>query len=467
MADSSPSEPGSDSLHSRRQARRARLHRRRRHVIGVVASVVVIAIAAIIATDSVRFGGDDRPSLAETVHTPTASRAPSSTSTTESKLPCRANLTSTEPLKLWVGGDSLAGSLGPALGTLAGATGVVQPYFHSRVSSGLSNPSFVDWPTLATKEMTTITPEIVVFIISTNDYPVAMNKTLDATGELAWKAAYAKEVDDMMQVLEGSGRTVLWLGAPVLGDTKQNDSIKELDAVEKDVAKKHPDVVYIDTYALFADQDGKYSSTVTDTDGKTILARSGDGVHLTVDGGNYLARAVYKVIDAQCKVTAQAVTGVTKQTIQTRGQHPGRAGKRRIRRQRGHDAPGHREQQPRDDVTVDGDQPTRDHERTCHHERARHHRAARDDDGPLGRVRQRHGRKGRRGEAVGNLAPCPTSSLPRPRRSIARLKSSKPRSVTSRTGRSSTAASTSTSSTSTRCSRTTSRTRRAHSKGAA
>ena len=42
-------------------------------------------------------------------------------------------------------------------------------------------------------------------------------------------------------------------------------------------------------------------------------------MHLTVDGGNYLARAVYKVIDAQCKVTAQAVTGVTKQTIQTPG----------------------------------------------------------------------------------------------------------------------------------------------------
>ena len=59
-------------------------------------------------------------------------------------MPCQPH--DAEPLKLWVGGDSLAGSLGPALGTLAGATGVVQPYFHSRVSSGLSNPSFVDWP---------------------------------------------------------------------------------------------------------------------------------------------------------------------------------------------------------------------------------------------------------------------------------------------------------------------------------
>jgi len=176
-----------------------------------------------------------------------------------------------------------------------------------------------DWPTLGAKEMTAVTPEIVVFIISTNDYPVALNKTLDAAGELAWKAPYTKEVDDMMKVLEGSGRTVLWLGAPVLGDTKQNDAIKELNAVEKEVAKKHPKVVYFDTYALFADADGKYSTTVTDADGKTITARSGDGVHLTMDGANYLARAVFKVVDAQCKVAAQAVTGVTKATIQTPG----------------------------------------------------------------------------------------------------------------------------------------------------
>jgi uncharacterized protein len=319
MADSSPSGSGSDSSHNRRHARRERSHRRRRQVIAVVSTLIVIAVGTVIATDSVRFGGDDRPSLAETVGTPSGARTPSSTSTTLSTLPCRAGLTSTDPLKVWVGGDSLAGSLGPALGTLAGATGVVQPYFHSRVSSGLSNPGFVDWPALAAKEMIAVTPEIVVFIISTNDYGVAMNKTVDTSGELAWKATYAKEVDDMIKILEGSGRTVLWMGAPVLGDTKQNDAIKELNAVEKDVAKKHPNAVYVDTYALLADQDGKYSATVTDTDGKTIVARSGDGVHLTPDGANYLAKAVFKLIDAQCKVTAQAVTGVTKQTIQTPG----------------------------------------------------------------------------------------------------------------------------------------------------
>jgi hypothetical protein len=319
MVDSEPTESRNDSRKSRRQARRARSHRRRRQVSVIAATIAVLAAGAAVATDSIRLSGEDRPSLAQTVRLPSET-VPSSTSTSVVPTrPCRADLTSAEPLKVWVGGDSLAGALGPAFGTIAGATGVVQPYFHSRVSSGLSNPGFVDWPALATKEMASVSPEIVVFIISTNDYSVPTNKTVDTTGELAWKATYAKKVDDMLEILGGSGRTVLWLGAPVLKDTTQNDGIKELDAVERDVVKKHANAEYVDTYALFADREGKFSLNVTDDDGKTILARSGDGVHFTTEGAAYLARAVYKLIDAQCKVTAQAVTGVTKATIQTPG----------------------------------------------------------------------------------------------------------------------------------------------------
>ena len=99
---------------------------------------------------------------------------------------CRP-LTVQRPLRLWVGGDSLAGSLGPSLGTIAGATGVVQPYFDSRVSSGLSDPGFFDWPDHATTEMARLDPEVVVFIIGTNDWtavPRRLEGRLHAEGRL-------------------------------------------------------------------------------------------------------------------------------------------------------------------------------------------------------------------------------------------------------------------------------------------
>ena len=123
------------------------------------------------ATVAVAMTRDDgKQSAANTaLADPPDAAAPTSTSTTVAARHCRA-LSSDDPLRLWVGGDSLAGSLGPALGELTGSTGVVQPYFDSRVSSGLANPGFFDWPDHATTEMTRLDPDVVVFIIGTNDY---------------------------------------------------------------------------------------------------------------------------------------------------------------------------------------------------------------------------------------------------------------------------------------------------------
>ena len=85
------------------------------------------------------------------------------------------------------------------------------------------------------------------------------------------------------------------------------------------MAKRHPEVQYVDAYKLFSDADGKFAQDLPDENGKVVTMRAGDGVHLTVDGADYLARTVYKPVDAQCHVTAQKVDGATKQTIETEG----------------------------------------------------------------------------------------------------------------------------------------------------
>jgi hypothetical protein len=256
----------------------------------------------------VRFGGSDTPSLAGTVHASGNDVARSVTTTTGARN-CRP-LSTSDPLRLWVGGDSLAGSLGPSLGTIAGATGVVQPYFDSRVSSGLADPGFFDWPDHATTEMARLDPEVVVFIIGTNDW-TAVSGT--------WKDDYSAKVDSMMKTLIGPGRTVYWLGAPTLKDPKMDAAVVQVNAVAQDVAKRHPKVHYVDTYKLFSDADGAFSADLPDETGKVTTMRTGDGVHFTNDGAGYLARQVYKLVDAQCGVTEQKVSGATKQTIETEG----------------------------------------------------------------------------------------------------------------------------------------------------
>ncbi len=299
-----------DAPPGRRHRRDERRRRRIRHVVAVVASVAVLALFVVLATDAVRFGGDDRPSLAGTAQPVEPDDSSPTASTALATLQCRT-LSTTDPLRLWVGGDSLAGSLGPALGTIAGATGVVQPYFDSRVSSGLSSPGFFDWPEHATSEMARLDPEVVVFIIGANDWTAV-------SGD-AWKAEYGQEVDAMMKTLIGSGRTVYWVGSPTLKDGKMDAAVVEVNAVAQDVAKRHSQVHYVDAYKLFSDANGEFSGDLPDETGKVVTMRAGDGVHFTMDGADYLARNVYKLVDAQCGVTEQKVAGITKPTIETEG----------------------------------------------------------------------------------------------------------------------------------------------------
>jgi hypothetical protein len=123
----------------------------------------------------------------------------------------------------------------------------------------------------------------------------------------------------MMKTLVGPGRTVYWIGSPTLKDEKMDAAVVEVNAVAQDVAKRHSKVHYVDAYKLFSGADGTYSAELPDETGKVSTMRTGDGVHLTMDGADYLARSVYKLVDTQCDVTAQKVAGVTKQTIESEG----------------------------------------------------------------------------------------------------------------------------------------------------
>ena len=66
-------------------------------------------------------------------------------------------------------------------------------------------------------------------------------------------------------------------------------AVVEVNAIAQDVAKRHPEVQYVDAYKLFSDTDGKFAADLPDETGKVVTMRAGDGVHLT-DGRRRLPR---------------------------------------------------------------------------------------------------------------------------------------------------------------------------------
>jgi hypothetical protein len=184
--------------------------------------------------------------------------------------------------------------------------------FFSKVSSGLSTPEFWDWPEHGTEEMFKLDPEVAVFIVGANDTMIIGD---DVDG---WRRQYEQSVEEMMTLLIGEGRTVYWVGAPVLED---DDSlhVAQLNEVFREVAARHPEVVYVDAYALFATPEGEYTDSLTDGEGETILVRADDGVHFTPEGGDHLANAIFPQLDAQCALLARAVPDAAKDVIETEG----------------------------------------------------------------------------------------------------------------------------------------------------
>lgn len=292
-----------------RHQHRVTARRHARAVLWSAGTIIVVGLLAIVLTDSVRLPRPSGPRLAGPANALTGNAR-----VADGPLPPPRALAADQPLRLWIAGDSLAGSLGPSLGDMTAATGVVQPVYDSRVSTALTTPSFFDWPKHAARELARLQPEVVVFVIGTND------ANLEPADSPTWKADYANLVEQMLSVLVGNPpRPVYWVGAPIMKDSALSAHVRDVNAVAQDVIARHPGITYVDSYSLFADTDGSYSASLPDASGKRVPVRADDGVHFTPEGGDRLAGAVFKLLDARWHILQQAVPGAAKQVIETKG----------------------------------------------------------------------------------------------------------------------------------------------------
>lgn len=311
-------EPGNGGAtrRARREVGAARRRRRVRVALGtlVATGLVVVGLGV---SDTIRLGGGE-PALAGRRPTPSPSLDPPP-STTEGGPKCRAFLSPDDPLRLWIAGDSLVGSLGPALGWTAADTGIVQPVYDSRISSGLGNPSFFDWPEHATEELERLDPEVVVFFIGTNDWSFPRSRPVDESGEPAWRADYATRVDEMLDLLTDGDRIVYWVGAPILRDSKMDRGVEQVNDVARARVEQHVEATYVDAYRLFADDEGDYAASLPAANGRMVRLRADDGVHLTPKGADWIAAAVWQLLDPRCRLSTQEVPDEPKKVIRTKG----------------------------------------------------------------------------------------------------------------------------------------------------
>ncbi len=293
---------------SRRTNRAVRAQHWRR-VASVTGGGVVIALAigvALVFTNVVNLPGSADAHVTAAHPDPTTTTTPRARATGHHRA-----LTGADPLRLWIAGDSLAGSVGPSLGQMTADTGVVQPQYDSRVSSGLLNTKFFDWPKHVTEQLALLRPEAVVFIVGTNDANVW-------SPSLA--ADYRLRTERLMRQLVGPDhREVLWVGAPVAKTKSLETGVLAVDQIQKNVAASIAGVTYFDSHALFDDALGQYQQSFPDELGRRQVMRAGDGVHFSVAGGDYISRALFRILDRHWDLTAQSILNAPKTVRETEG----------------------------------------------------------------------------------------------------------------------------------------------------
>lgn len=217
--------------------------------------------------------------------------------------------TATEPLRVWVGGDSMSQVFGESFLRMAEERGDIEATHDYRISSGLTRPDFFDWPAHLANDVLATGPEVVVIMFGANDaQPLNIDGVVRESSEPEWLAEYRRRVASTMDLLGGEDRFVVWVGQPIMRSSSFSERIARLNTIYREEAASRPWIHFLDTWPLFADANGAYSDYLPGADGEPELMRQQDGIHLSRPGGDRLAEAILQVIDEEAAVATTATT---------------------------------------------------------------------------------------------------------------------------------------------------------------
>jgi uncharacterized protein len=203
---------------------------------------------------------------------------------------------------LYVTGDSLAITPGESVINKALATqsigllGVVDGH----VATGLARPEVFNWPAYLAEVVERDHPDAMVLTIGSND-----DQTLtgegggQSFGSPAWIEEYRRRVGGLMDAVTGDGKaTLFWMGLPPMRNTERYETRYQIinDIVKSEASRRKGRVVFVDTSKTLSPRGGGYADYLANPDGTIVQVRTGDGIHVTREGGDRIADAVLQAM---------------------------------------------------------------------------------------------------------------------------------------------------------------------------
>ena len=225
--------------------------------------------------------------------------------------PARQKFTPQKKLRLWIAGDSLVITPGYSIVRAAGGSPVIQSVggIDGHIATGLTRPDVFNWFNELTTQVKALHPNVVVLNFGANDnhgYMTGLPNgvSIGAFASPEWVKEYRRRVGAVMDTVNRAGAVVVWIGLPIARSPTETQEFDKINAVVLQEAKLRPrKVIFIDTYNMFAGDDGGFAEYLQNDKGDTVKVRAGDGVHFETAGGDIIAREVLKQLNLRFDLT--------------------------------------------------------------------------------------------------------------------------------------------------------------------
>ena len=245
--------------------------------------------------------------------TPTKTPTAKPTKPVVAKPPAKQKFTPQKKLRLWIAGDSLVITPGYSIVRAAGGSPVIQSVggVDGHVATGLTRPDVFNWFSELTTQVKALHPNVVVLNFGANDNHSYMTGLPEGTSigaflSPSWTKEYLRRVRIVMDTINRTGATVVWIGLPIVSSPTESQEFDKINAiVVKEVRRRGPaKAIYIDTYTMFAGDNGGFAEYLQNGRGDTVKVRAGDGVHFETAGGDLIAREVLKQLNIRYDLTS-------------------------------------------------------------------------------------------------------------------------------------------------------------------
>lgn len=187
-------------------------------------------------------------------------------------------------LTIGVFGDSMADGLWAALYRDLGDLDGVDVVKFSEVSTGLSRYDYVDIQAKSTRQLAERPVDVAIILFGTNDaQAIVIDGQIHPFGSEGWKAAYARRVDNLVELMRSRGVEVYWVGLPRMKSSGFDDRMAIINGVVE-ARMTALGVPWFDTVALTSNEAGGYEAYLSDDQGRRRLMRAGDGIHMSMSG---------------------------------------------------------------------------------------------------------------------------------------------------------------------------------------